>query len=176
LLGKIFMFGIIALWAGPAHADFFYKLVGYECNEKTNSVILIYNGALNETGLRMIKNKGPRQWDPWKLIVKSKDGNFVRSHKTIHAQCKLSDGTYGITIGPLPGNGSLQGMCGGFMTAWAEVRRGTEMILPRHSFEYGDCNTSQPVTTKIIIESGSKKPVIEKMSWDDFYNVKHSNR
>ena len=161
---------IIALLTTVAYADFLYKLVGYECDEKANAIILTYAGALNEAGEKMMKNKGLQQWDPWTLIVKDKKNrHYIGSHKTVHGQCKLADGVYEITIGPLPGNANLQGMCGGFMSAWAEVRRGSEIALPRHAFEFGDCHVAQPVTTKITIEAGGKEPVIKKVPWDDFY-------
>ena len=160
----------IVLSTTSAHADFFYKLVGYECDEKANAVILTYVGALNEAGKKMMKDKGPQQWDPWSLIVKDKKNrNYIGSHKTVNSQCKLSDGIYEITIGPLPGNSNLQGKCGGFMSAWAEVRRGSDIILPRHMFEFGDCHVAEPVTTEIIIEAGGKEPVIQKVPWDEFY-------
>lgn len=162
--------------AASAHADFFYKLVGYECDYKANTVILTYSGALNEAGRQMVKNKGSHQWDPWKLIVKDrKNKNHIGTMKTVNGQCRLNDGTYEITIGPLPGNGNLQGKCGGFMTAWAEVRRGTETVLPRHDFEFGDCHVAQPVTTKILIQAGGKEPVITKVSWDEFYKINRSS-
>jgi hypothetical protein len=160
---------MIVLSASTAYADFFYKLVGYECDEKADAVILTYAGALNEAGKEMMKNKGPRQWDPWKLIVRDKKNrNYIGSQKTVGGQCKLSDGIYDITIGPLPGNANLQGKCGGFMSAWAEVKRGSDVVLPRHAFEFGDCHVAEPVTTKIVIEAG-KAPVIKKVPWDEFY-------
>jgi hypothetical protein len=160
----------IVLSTSTAYADFFYKLVGYECDEKADAVILTYKGALNEAGKEMMKNKSPRQWDPWKLIIRDKKKrDWIGSHKTVGGQCKLSDGTYDIIIGPLPGNANLQGKCGGFMSAWAEVRRGSEIVLPRHMFEFGDCHVAEPVTTEIIIEAGGKEPVIQKVPWDEFY-------
>ncbi len=162
----------ILLSTTSAHADFFYKLVGYECDKKASAIILTYVGAWNEPGKKMMKNKGPQQWDPWSLIVMDeKNRNSIASHKTIHVQCQLSDGLYEITIGPLPGNANLQGMCGGFMSAWAEVRRGSAIVLPRHTFEFGDCHVPEPVTTKIIVIAGGKEPVIERVPWDDFYKT-----
>lgn len=154
----------------PAHADFFHKLVGYECDTKANSVILTYAGAYNEAARKMIKNKGSRKWDPWALIVTDKKNkNHIGSLKTVHGQCRLRDGIYTITFGALPGNANLQGKCGGFVSAWAEVRRDSAIVLPRHAFEYGDCHVTQPVTTKIVIEVGGKEPVITTVPWDRFY-------
>lgn len=167
----------VLLWASSARADFFYKLVGYECDEKANVLVFTYEGALNEAGKLMMKNKGPREWDPWKLIVKDKKNkNYIGSHKTVHSQCTLRDGIYDITIGPLPGNANLQGKCGGFMSAWAEVKRGSQTVLPRHEFEFGDCHMPQPVTTKITIEPGGKEPVVEKAPWEEFYEINRRNQ
>lgn len=161
---------LVVLSTTSAHADFFYKLVGYECDEKANAVVFTYVGAHNEAGENMIKNKGPLQWDPWSLVVTDRENeDLVGSLKTVNGQCTLSDGIYQITIGPLPGNGNLQGKCGGFISAWAEVRRGSETVLPRHAFEYGDCHVAQPVTAEIIVEAGGKEPVVRKVPWDDFY-------
>jgi hypothetical protein len=159
---------VILLSAAPARADFVYKLVGYQCDPKADAVVLTYTGALDGAGKKMMKQKGPQQWDPWSLIVRTKDGNSVLSQKTVHGQCHLSDGIYDITIGPEPGNTNLQGMCGGFVTAWAEVKRGTEPILRRQTFEFGDCHAAEPVTTKIVIEAGGKLPVVTKVPFEDF--------
>ena len=154
--------------AAPARADFFYKLVGYECDAKAGTVVLTYTGALDGAGKAMVKRKGPRQWDPWSLIVKTKNGNSVLSQKTVHGQCQLPDGVYDITIGPEPGNVNLQGSCGGFVTAWAEVKRGAEVVLPRQTFEHGDCHMAEPVTTKIVIGAGGRKPVVTQVPFEDF--------
>jgi hypothetical protein len=159
---------IILFSAAPARADFVYKLVGYECDAKAGAVILTYAGALNEAGKKMMKQKGPQQWDPWSLIVRTKDGNSVLSMKTVHGQCRLQDGIYDITIGPAPGNANLQGMCGGFITAWAEVKRGAETVWSRQTFENGDCHAAEPVTTRIVIEAGGKRPVVTKVPFDNF--------
>lgn len=164
---------IAVLWAATARADFFYKLVGYECDEKADAVILTYKGGLNEAGKAMMKAKGPREWDPWKLIIRDKKNrNLIASHKTVGGQCRLSDGVYDVAIAPLPGNANLQGKCGGFMSAWAEVKRDGKTVLPRHEFEFGDCHMAEPVTTRITIQAGDKEPVIEKVPWDDFYEGK----
>lgn len=160
---------IIVLSTTSVYADFFYKLVGYECDQKENVVILNYVGAPNEAGKKMMKNKGPRQWDPWALVDKMKDRNHIGTLKTVHGQCELEDGIYDITIGALPGNSNLQGKCGAFMSAWAEVRRNSEIVLPRHEFEFGDCHITQPITVKIIVEAGGKAPVVMRVPWDDFY-------
>lgn len=159
---------IILFSVAAARADFLYKLVGYQCDAKAGAVVLSYRGALNDAGRKMVQEKGPQQWDPWSLVVTSEDGNWVDSQRTVHGQCQLEDGVYDITIGPEPGNANLQGMCGGFITAWAEVKRGDEIVWPRQTFESGDCQVAEPVTTKVVIEAGGKQPVVTKVPFDDF--------
>ncbi|MBN1381409.1 MAG: hypothetical protein JXA41_07030 [Deltaproteobacteria bacterium] len=151
------------------YADNFYKLVGYECDKEANTITLSYTGAHNEDGEKMVANKSSRQWELWSLVATIKDEDHIGSLKTIQHQCELKDGTYTITIGPSPGNFNIQGRCGAFMSAWAEVRRGSNVVLPRHDFE-ADCHdTETPVTTAIIIKAGSRKPIIKTVPWDDFY-------
>jgi hypothetical protein len=157
----------IVLSALPAHADFLHKLVGYECDTKANAVILQYAAGFNEAGKRLMETKGPREWDPWSLI-KTKN-NHIQSMKTVGGTCGLTDGVYNITIGALPGNSNLQGMCGGTVSAWAEVKRGSVTVLKRHMFESPDCHTADnPVTVRIVIEPG-KEPAITQISRDEFY-------
>ncbi len=160
---------LLALSVTTAYADSFYKLVGYECDTKKNAVILSYVGAYNEAGEEMMDKKGSQQWDPWSLIETMKDDDHIGSLKTIQAQCKLKDGIYKITIGASPGNFNIQGRCGAFMSAWAEVRKDSKVLLSRHVFE-ADCHdTDTPVTTEIVIKAGSKKPIIKKVAWSEFY-------
>ena len=158
----------IVFLAAPVCGDSLYKLVGYECDSKTNRVILSYAGGFNEAGKMMKAKKGPRQWDPWSLIEKTK-GDRIQSLKTVGGQCALADGSYEIRIGALPGNANLQGMCGGFMSAWAEVKRGAETALPRTPFESPDChNPETGVTVEIVIEAG-REPVFTRISREEFY-------
>lgn len=159
---------VILSSAAPASADFVYKLVGYECDAQQGAVVLTYRAALNDAGQKMLEKKGPRQWDPWALITKTEDGNLVRAQQTVHGQCTLPDGIYDITIGPAPGNTNLQGMCGGFITAWAEVRRGGEIVFARQTFEHPDCHAAEPVITKVVIGAGRGKPVVTKVPFEEF--------
>ncbi len=165
----IFIIIAIVLSTTLTYADTFYKLVGYECNKKTNTITLTYQGAYNEAGEEMMARKGPQQWDPWDLIVSMKDMDHIGSLKTIKRKCKLRDGVYTITIGPAPGNQNIQGQCGSWITAWAEVRHGSKVVLPRHYFEAWCDDTKTPVTTAIIIKAGKSKPIIKTVPWNDFY-------
>jgi hypothetical protein len=167
----LIMIGALLFFVTPVTAQS-YKLVGYQCDAKERAVIITYIGGLTKAGQGTMKKKEPNQWDPWSLVVLTKDGNSIDSTKPVHGQCKWEDGIYGITLGPLPGNGNLQGMCGGHMGAWAEVKRDSELVLPRYPLESGDCFNTEPVTAKIVIRVGSNKPVITKVSHEDFYRLR----
>jgi hypothetical protein len=166
---KVLIISIIMFSISVANADSFYKLVGYECRKKANSITISYLGAYNEAGEEMMKNKGPQQWDPGELIESMKDEDHIGSLKTIKRKCKLKDGTYTITIGPVPGNSNIQGQCGAWMTAWAEVKHGSKVILPRYNFEAWCDDTETPVTTAITIKAGKNKPIIKTIPWNEFY-------
>ncbi|MBN1473376.1 MAG: hypothetical protein JW914_02060 [Syntrophaceae bacterium] len=166
---KVLVIFFIMFSISVANADTFYKLVGYKCNKISNSITISYLGAYNEAGEEMMKNKGPQQWDPWELIATMKDEDHIGSLKTIKRNCILNDGTYTITIGPSPGSLNIQGACGGWIRAWAEVKRDSKVILPQYYFEAWCSDTQTPVTTAITIKAGKNKPIIKTIPWDEFY-------
>lgn len=163
------IFITIILSTSVAYADWFYKMVGYECDTKSNIITISFQGAYNEDGEEMIKQKSSRQWTPDELVGSMKDADHIGSLKTIKRKCKLKDGTYTIKIGPAPGNTNVQGRCGAWITAWAEVRHGSKVVLPRRYFEAWCDDSQTPVITSIIIKAGKKKPIIKTVSQDEFY-------
>lgn len=159
---------LIPLWVAPAQADWFHKLVGYQCDQDSGQVVVRYVGAYNEAGEDMINRKGQQEWDPWSLIT-MKDDDHIGDLKTVEGTCQLQDGLYRITIGPEPGNFNIQGRCGAHISAWVEIQRGAEVVLPRYIFE-GDCHDmDSPITTEIIVKVRSERPLITEVPWDDFY-------
>ena len=162
---------LLLMVATPAHADWFHILVGYKCDTENNAVVLTYRGAYNEDGERMIKNKGPQEWDPWSLTKTDGRGIFSR-RKTVGGECQLKDGSYKIEIGPQPMNTNINGRCGAAMTAWAEVWQGLKVILARQNFEVY-CLGDHPVTTEILIRSGGREIVMKKVPSAEFYGWSH---
>lgn len=142
----------LSLWLGPAHADAFFKLVGYQCDAKEDRLTLTYDAAANGAGQRMLESKADRQWDPW-LLIDMADESLIRSMRTVQGSCALSDGVYDIELGPVPGNMNTVGRCGAWISAWAEVRQGTHVVYPRTDFESGvDCFYANGViTTRVEI-------------------------
>jgi hypothetical protein len=153
-----------------AHADELHKLIGYKCDADLNVLVLSYAAGYNEVGEEMIKNKSLFQWDPWSLLVTDERDThmFVIETKTAKGQCKLKDGLYEIAIGPVPGNHNLESRCGSYMSVWAEVRRGEKIILPPYQFD-PPCFDDGPITSEIVIKSGSDKPETKKLSPTEFY-------
>jgi hypothetical protein len=89
-----------------------------------------------------------------------KDDDHIGALTTIRRNCKLSDGVYTIKLGPEPGNMNIQGHCGAWMSAWAEVRKGKQILYPRTDFENGvGCYYEDGViTTRIEISPHTRQP------------------
>ena len=150
------------LFTGTASADAFYKLVGYRCDKTADKLVLTYDAAANSDGEEMFRNKSAHQWDPWGLI-EMKDEDHVAKLQTIKRSCKLSDGTYLISLGPIPGNMNIQRRCGAWISAWAEVRRRGQIIYPRSNFERGvGCFVADgEIVTRVEIRPGETIPRVE---------------
>jgi len=130
------LFLFLSLLANAAHADAFYKLVGYKCDRQSDRLVLTYDAAANGAGQTMLEEKTETQWDPWTLIQMNSEGK-VESTNTVRKTCKLSHGLYSIELGPIPGSPNTEGRCGAWISAWAQVRRGKNVIYPRTDFESG---------------------------------------
>ena len=152
----VFLF--LSLLANAAHADAFYKLVGYKCDLQTDRLVLTYDAAANGAGQSMMEAKTETQWDPWTLVRVNSESK-VTSTKTVRKTCKLSHGFYSIELGPIPGNQNTEGRCGAWISAWAQVRRGKTVIYPRTNFESGvGCFYADgEITTQVEIGPGRGK-------------------
>ncbi len=151
----------------PAHADWFYRFVGYTCDQAKDNLVIYYKGAYNDEGKAMREAKSANEWEPDSLIASMKDDDHIGTLKTISRICELKHAKYQIRIGPTPGNYNIQGMCGANITAWVEVRKNKALVLPRHELE-GDCHdSSTPVTTEILF-SRLGQPKFTKIHPDEF--------
>lgn len=159
---------LLALVSISVHADAFYVLVGYICDKKQDQILLTYDGAYNDAGKEMVANKRDTQWDPWRLVI-AKDDDHIGSLMKVKRKCQLSDGTYDITLMPSPGNFNVQGRCGAWMTASAEVRKGKNVIYTVRRFE-SDCHDMEtPITMRVAIKPKSSSPSVTVVPWEEFY-------
>jgi hypothetical protein len=151
---------LLLLFATSAvRADSFYKLVGYTCDPRANRLVVTYDAAANSAGYAMMSGKSITQWDPWNLLT-MKDEVHIKSVRTIVRKCRLSDGIYTVSLGPVPGNWNLEGRCGAWMSAWAEVRRGTRVIYAHADFEQGvGCfYTDGNIITRVEVQPKQHEP------------------
>jgi hypothetical protein len=146
---------VLCLLATSARADAFFKLVGYQCDPASDRLVLTYDAAANGAGQAMLQAKSSTQWDPWTL-TQARDEDHIGSTTTVRASCKLSAGTYSIELGPIPGNTNIQGRCGAWISAWAQVRLRDKVIFPRTDFESGvGCFFANgQITTRVEIVPG----------------------
>ena len=159
---------LLCLLAGSARADVFFKRVGYRCDPQADRLVLTYDAAANGAGQSLVEARTATQWDPWSL-TQARDDSHIASTTTVHATCRLSNGTYAIELGPVPGNTNTLGRCGAWISAWAEVRLGEEVVFPRTDFESGvGCFYADgEITTRVEIAPGraehriSKSPAVE---------------
>jgi len=161
-----FLLLVLTLHAS-AHADSFYKLVGYRCDAKAGELIVTYRGAYNEAGQAMMAAAGPTEWDPGSLILSMVDDDHIDKLKTITASCRIGRTSYELRLGPSPQNMNIQGSCGAVIGAWVEVRRDRKVVLPRYELE-GDCHADGPVTTRITLRPGAA-PVFTKVSTEQWF-------
>jgi len=152
---------LLSLIAGSAHADGFFKLVGYQCNHRADRLILTYGAAANGAGQSMMEAKSNTQWDLWGLTERGADDR-IKATRTVKASCRLSNGTYDIRLGPIPGNVNPDGRCGAWISAWAEVRLNKKVIYRRQDFESGvGCFFANgEITTRVEIVPGRSKQVM----------------
>lgn len=155
-----------------ASADEFDKLVRYSCDTKADLVRIEYAGAFpyinKQAGKALQASKGKNAWDPWDLVSLDETGNFVKSIREIKRTCSLSDGRYLVTIAPVPGNANIQGNCGGWVTASAQIRRpGNEIVSIQ--FEKSCNDFESPVITEVLIRPGAGPPEQVEVSPKQFY-------
>lgn len=150
-----------------ASADAFHVLVGYVCDQKADELRITYDGAYNEAGEAMMAGRTATQWNPWELTL-AKDADHIGSLKTLQAKCRLSDGTYDIEIAPSPGNFSVQGRCGAWMTARAKVSKKKKVIYSINRFSNDCFDMDAPIVTRVFIGPKRTRPVEISVSYDEF--------
>lgn len=104
--------------------------------------------------------------DPRTLIEVANDRIIVENSVTM--ECPLSDGTYLVKLGPLPGNPNIQGHCGAEMAAWAEFYRDNELLI--RSGSGSDClDLESTITTRVLWRAGATTAEIAELPYFDFY-------
>ena len=152
-----------------AHADYFHALVGIKCNAQTDRLVVYYIGAYNEEGEALIARKNENEWTPGELIASMEDDDHIGELKTIVRTCELSHGKYEILIGPSPGNMNIQGQCGAQLSAWVEITRYGNVLVPRRGFEPWCHDLDGEVLTRVTIHSISKTPRFTTIKYNEFF-------
>ena len=161
----VFLFAFF-IFAENAKADYFQVAVKYSCDKANDTLSLKYVGAWNSEGDKLIQELGPDDWDPWNLYVKNKDDGFMHA-TTAERTCTLSSGAYHITVRPSPEIWTAQGECGGDYSAWAMIKKDTN-ILFRSTFQEW-CHGSYPVIREVRIHGSNGIVEIEQVSDEEFY-------
>lgn len=149
--------------AASVHAEYYYRYVSYSCDTKRdrltiNYATIPYEGDYNP-------EKRTNQWEMHSLIETKEDHrahSIISKINNVTRYCKLSAGTYKITIAPAPGNYDLEGKCGAHMSAWVKVSLEGKILLPDYDFDDYCINPESQITTQIILKPGTVSPVFKK--------------
>jgi hypothetical protein len=168
-LSRIVIFALFITVGFPASADWFHKIIRYRCEPKANRLIVTYEGAYNEEGELLIRNKGADAWDPWELLRTDKKKEQIIGAKTIKKQCALADGKYIVAISGIYENSNPAGHCGAHVTAKVVILKAQRNVYAT-PFE-GSCDEifSSTVTTEVVVTGNSMPPQIKEVSGNDFY-------
>jgi len=150
--------------AVPVHAEYYYQYVSYSCDAKRDRLTLNYATIPYEGDYKPDKRRN--QWEMRSLIERKEDDRahaIISKITKVIRYCKLSSGTYKITIAPAPGNYDLEGQCGAHMSAWVEVSLEGKKLLPAYTFDDYCINPESKITTQIILKPGTVSPVFKKM-------------
>ena len=142
--------------------------VGYVCDSKNDQLIVTYDSAVDTNGQPTLKTHSSTQWNPWDLVI-TNDHDHIGLVKTVTRHCKLSDGTYTISISASPGNFNVQGRCGAWMTASAKVSKGNKVIESIDRFETDCQDTTSPIINRVTITPHAGKAIVTTIPWDEFY-------
>jgi hypothetical protein len=154
----------------PACADWFHKVVRYRCDTKADLLVISYDGAYNEAGERLVRNKGPNDWIPSDLIKADRRKEVRTGSRTISKQCRLSNGVYLVEMTGRYSNAHPAQYCGGFETVALVIRKDKTMLF-NQAFEEGGCGSDSEldVVTEVSISPSSLTPAIRTVRNDDFY-------
>ncbi|WP_457437655.1 hypothetical protein [Pseudomonas sp. TE3786] len=167
LLKLLVMIGMLGV-GNSAQADWFYTLMGYECDSANDQLIVYYKGAYNEEGSAMTTAKTKNEWEPDDFIQSMKDESHIGTLKTVKRVCHLRSGDLSAEFGAIPGNSDIEGMCGGVIVGWVEVKRGKAIVLKKLALEDPCQSGSSEVTTRIVFK-GKAEPAFTKISAHKFY-------
>lgn len=149
----------LALAAG-ARADMGVPVVAYGCDKQHDTLTLNFHWIFEGNHDFDAALKAGNAWDVTRLIEMGTDeqGQDIRkTARSVERECRLSDGSYRVRIGPSYLSIHMRGFCGGAVTATAQVTRGGTIIYPDTPFQ--DCVHSTPTITAVVIKPGQAPQV-----------------
>jgi hypothetical protein len=165
---KFLIFLFVAAFSIDAYADNFRVLVGYHCDKTKDQLLLTYDEASDDSIKPIFVKDIQAQWNPWDLTI-PKDDDHIKDVITKVSKCRLSDGDYFAHITASPGNFNIQGRCGAWITARAEVTLGKKIIYTLRRFEKDCMDMDTPIITRVIIKTGGQSPEIITVPFSRFY-------
>jgi hypothetical protein len=150
---KYFLSLLLLVLCGSANADSFYTVVGFQCDQTKDALVLTYEGAYDFAGEELVRHKKPNQWDLWTLYEK---------RQTVQQQCSLSDGQYELSISIYS-----RGSCYDCFGIWVKVIHGSKLVFDK-GLDGFEGPPPPEVVARAIIKSKDRQPELTMLSWDDF--------
>jgi hypothetical protein len=132
-------------------------------------LIVKYEGAYDENGEKLLRNKGPNAWDPWDLLRTDLKNERIIGVKTVRKQCTLADGPYDVAITGVYENPIPSQRCGSHVTVEVIIQKGERKIYAG-TFEDGCAYTfKSDVVTEVLVTPKSLNPQVKKVHGNEFY-------
>jgi hypothetical protein len=155
-----------------AQADDVEKVVQYSCERKADLVRIEYVATFpssnKDAGKALPASTERNAWNTWDLLVVDDARGLVKRVKTVSRHCSLSDGPYVVTVIAVPGNGNLNGNCGAWTTATANISHAGKRLISVQ-FEKSCNDVDTPVITGVVVHAGGISPEKTTVRQKDFY-------
>jgi hypothetical protein len=155
---KYFFCLFLLVLSESALAETIFTVVGFQCDQTKDILVLTYDGAYDYAGEELVRNKKSNQWDLWSLYD---------NRKTIQQRCRLSDGDYDLSISIYS-----TGSCNECYGIWAKIMHGDKSVF-NEGLDGFEGPPIQTVIVRAVIRSHDEKPELTRLSWDDFVERVH---
>jgi hypothetical protein len=147
------IFAALAIAPSVAWADHFEQTVSFECNQRSNRIIIDHNGAYNEKGDLLVKGVHGDEWNIRSLMIVDAEG-ISRGTQKIKRSCNLSGANYEVTI-----SGVAWGRYGQDESAHITIRNGNTTLFDA-DLQGSPFRDPNPVISRIVVSVDGGKPTI----------------
>ncbi len=158
-------------WVLPANAaDTMHPLITYKCDPDAD-VLTITNSLLKgDKGANFEYSAQHGTYSPWDMVEVARETDSTRIIKSSKASnaCKLASGEYTVILEPQIFSMTLDGQCGGSISAAVTILFDGAELLERTAFE-DYCHGNAPIITRITVFGQTGEYRIKRIAKYKFY-------